>query len=37
MTPAQEHLQHHLRRLKRPRMAQVLATVAEEATTTPLG
>jgi DNA replication protein DnaC len=31
MTPAQERLQNHLRRLKLHRMEQVLATVAEEA------
>ena len=37
MTPAQEHLQNHLRRLKLHRMEQVLATAAEEATKTQLG
>jgi DNA replication protein DnaC len=37
MTPAQEHLQHHLRRLTLHRMEQVLATVAEEATKAQLG
>jgi IstB-like ATP binding protein len=37
MTPAQEHLQNHLRRLTLHRMEQVLATVAEEATKAQLG
>jgi hypothetical protein len=36
MTPAQERLQNHLRRLKLHRMEQVLATVAEDATKTQL-
>jgi DNA replication protein DnaC len=36
MTPAQERVHSHLQRLTRHRMAQVLATVAEEATKTQL-
>jgi DNA replication protein DnaC len=37
VTPAQEHLQNHLRRLKLHRMEQGLTTAAEEATKTQLG